>query len=153
MKKRISLVLTLAAAALTAAAFHVAQFAPVRDVPFSLGTEGGKVTAVEVFAPTNGSVALSSIYTADLFTNAVQITRSTNTLYTVVFSNLVDAVIITNANNVGYAKTPYPYTPISSKSVSFGTRPRRIFKKRNRVRRSRKYSSTVFWEWPLMVSW
>lgn len=76
-------------------AFQVDSFAPQSGVPFS-AQNGGKLVAVEVFAPEDGTVALSSVYAADVYTNAVEVNARTETEVTAVFSNTVTHAVTTN---------------------------------------------------------
>ena len=94
--KKLSAILATAAAALCLFAAEVVEFR-------NFGSEfnalrGGKLTRVEVFSTNaTGSVTLKSVWTAPVFTNAVQIETFTATNVTVVSSNRVDATVATNA--------------------------------------------------------
>lgn len=60
-------------------------------------SRGGKLVRVEAFSPVSGgTVAVSSIYSADTYTNAVHVANLTNTTYSVVTSNDYTHVVATN---------------------------------------------------------
>lgn len=94
--KKLSAILATAAAALCLFAAEVVEF---RNASSEFNApRGGKLTRVEVFSTnTTGSVTLKSVWTAPVFTNAVQIETFTATNVTVVSSNRVDATVATNA--------------------------------------------------------
>jgi len=95
MKKTLSIIAAFAAFACVAAS--VVPFSPSNGGVFKL-SQGGKLTRVEAFSPVNGgTVALSSIYSAPVYTNAVKISTFTNVTYTVVESNAYTHVVTTNA--------------------------------------------------------
>lgn len=90
--------------AVFAVAFAVVLFGAdiVSFKPVATGDEfklsrGGKLTRVEAFSPVSGGTfAISSIYSADTYTNAVQVANLTNTTYSVVTSNDYTHVVATN---------------------------------------------------------
>ena len=86
MKKTIFMLAILAG--LAASAFSVIEISrPESGAGFTSGS-GGKLVAVEAFSTNaTGTVNLSSIYTAPVFTNAVAVETVTATNYTVVSSN------------------------------------------------------------------
>ena len=86
MKKTIFMLAILAG--LAASAFSVVEISrPESGAGFTAGS-GGKLVAVEAFSTNaTGTVNLSSIYTAPVFTNAVAVETVTATNYTVVSSN------------------------------------------------------------------
>lgn len=92
MKK---LILSAALAAFAAFGYNVIEVSPSKGVPFKAG--GGKLVGVEVFAPTNGSVSLSRVWTAQVYTNFEQIvTNASGTYTTAIYSNLTTHVVYTN---------------------------------------------------------
>ena len=105
MKKTIFMLAVLAG--LAASAFSVVEISrPESGAGFTSGP-GGKLVAVEAFSTNaTGTVTLSSVYTAPVFTNAVEISTVTATNYTVVSSNrlaltsLNKVVVVTNGVNV-----------------------------------------------------
>ncbi len=104
MKTRISIVSAIVA--LAAAAFNVVQLSPADGKSFTPGLDG-RLAAVEVFAPTNGSVSLKRVWSADVYTNAVEISQTTSTVYTVVYSNAYTHVVSTNS----YTTLSWIYDP------------------------------------------
>ena len=72
MKKALFLCALAALISLVASAFNVVRLAPTPSGAFSPGGSG-KVANVTVFAPTNGTVSLKSVYESALFTNTVKI--------------------------------------------------------------------------------
>ena len=94
MKKTISILAAFAVFAAVAAT--VVPFKPADGVAFKL-SQGGKLTRVESFSPVSGgTIALSSIYSAPVYTNAMEIFTFTNFTYTVVESNAYTHVVATN---------------------------------------------------------
>ena len=82
------LALTFALAAFAVAAFSVIDVVPTPRGQFAYNGPGGKLVAVEVFAPTNGTVDLKSMWSAAVYTNAVSIvTNGTGTLSVGIWSN------------------------------------------------------------------
>ena len=95
MKKMLS-VLVAFAFAFAAVAATVVPFTPTDGGVFKL-SQGGKLTRVEAFSPVSGgTLALSSIYSAPVYTNAIEISTFTNFAYTVVESNAYTHVVTTN---------------------------------------------------------
>lgn len=89
----------LAAVVLACCAFRVVEFRPTPVGPFVLD-EGGRCAAVEVFAPTNGSVSLKRVWTSGVYTNAiVVVTNATGSLTVGVWSNVTTHVVYTNWSN------------------------------------------------------
>lgn len=83
-------------AAFACAAAVVVPFSPTSGGVFKL-SQGGKLTRVEAFSPVSGgTLALSSIYSAPVYTNAIEISTFTNFAYTVVESNAYTHVVTTN---------------------------------------------------------
>lgn len=96
MKKMLS-VLAAFAFAFAAFAATVVPFTPTDGGVFKL-SQGGKLTRVEAFSPVSGgTLALSTIYSAPVYTNAIEISTFTNFAYTVVESNAYTHVVTTNA--------------------------------------------------------
>ena len=95
MKKFLSIL--LATAAITAFAAIVKTYTPESGVSFSPGV-GGKLVQATAYSATQsgGSFALSAVYSAPVYTNAVAISYATNYSYTVAYSNVVTAAIFTN---------------------------------------------------------
>lgn len=93
MKTKLLTLVSLAAFACSAAV--IAPFSPKTGETFTTSV-GGKLTAIEAFAPTNGTIVLKSIYSADVNTNAVSSTTVTNFDWTVVTSNRTSHVVATN---------------------------------------------------------
>ena len=94
-------------AAFACAAAVVVPFSPMSGGTFKL-SQGGKLVRVEAFSPVSGgTVALKSIYSADVYTNALSIATATNYLYTVVESNAYTHVVSTNAfPNLSWVNDP-----------------------------------------------
>ena len=92
---------------LAASAFTVVEVSrPESGAGFTAGS-GGKLVAVEAFSTNaTGTVNLSSVYVAPIYTNAVTVATVTSTNYTVVSSNrlaltsLNKVVVVTNGVNV-----------------------------------------------------
>ena len=105
MKKALLLSAFVALFSLVASAFNVVRLAPTPSGAFSLGG-GGKVANVTVFAPTNGTCSLKSVYESALFTNAVEISSASVTNVAVVSSNRLAAtskqvpIVVTNGVTV-----------------------------------------------------
>ena len=106
MKKMIA----LAAILLACCAFRVAEVPLADSGEFTL-QDGGRLAAVEVFAPTNGSVSLKQIWSAPVYTNAVSVvTNATGTLSVGIWSNLTTHVVYTNwYNSLRGTSYRYPY--------------------------------------------
>lgn len=94
-------------AAFACAAAVVVPFSPTSGGTFKL-SQGGKLVRVEAFSPVSGgTVALSSIYSAPVYTNAVEIYTLTNVSYTVVESNAYTHAVTTNAfPNLSFVDDP-----------------------------------------------
>ena len=118
MKKLMTSAAMLAAAQLLA--FRVATFAPLADGTEFVADEGGKVIAVEAFSPlaASGTVALQSVWRADIFTNALDIAVSTQTVCTIVWSNTVTRAVTTNTYNSAKVKPPLWEVALSSNVVT-----------------------------------
>ena len=83
-------------AAFACAAAVVVPFSPMSGGTFKL-SQGGKLVRVEAFSPVRGgTVALKSVYSADVYTNALSIATATNYIYTVVESNAYTHAVSTN---------------------------------------------------------
>ena len=102
MKSFITFIAAIAAA--VASAYSVAQFPLPEAGELPARNSGGKVVAVQVFAPTNGSVALKSVWSADVYTNATTYAYATNTSWEVAYSNTVLSTVYTNA----YSHADFP---------------------------------------------
>ena len=100
----------LAAILLACCAFRVAEVPLAESGEFTLH-DGGRLAAVEVFAPTNGSVSLKQIWSAPVYTNVVSVvTNGAGTLSVGVWSNLTTHVVYTNwHNSLRGASYRYPY--------------------------------------------
>lgn len=105
MKKILSILAAFAAFSCVAAT--VVPFNPSDGGVFKL-SQGGKLTRVEAFSPVSGgTLALSSIYSAPVYTNAVEISTFTNFAYTVVESNAYTHVVTTNVfSNLSFIDDP-----------------------------------------------
>ena len=108
-KFRIAIVAAFAACAAFAA--QVSQYAmPADGMEFSSAV-GGKIARVQVFSPVaSGTVALKSIWSADVYTNAVKISAATSTVWSVVYSNYVSHTVFTNT---AY-RLPFPSVTFSN---------------------------------------
>ena len=106
------LALTFALAAFAVAAFSVIDVVPTPRGQFAYNGPGGKLVAVEVFAPTNGTVDLKSMWSAAVYTNAVSIvTNGTGTLSVGIWSNKTTHVVYTNwYNSLRGTSYRYPYS-------------------------------------------
>lgn len=100
----------LASIMLACCAFRVADVPLAKSGEFALH-ESGRLAAVEVFAPTNGSVSLKRIWSAPVYTNAVSVvTNGTGALSVGVWSNLTTHVVYTNwFNSLRGTSYRYPY--------------------------------------------
>lgn len=100
----------LAAILLACCAFRVAEVPLAESGEFTLH-DGGRLAAVEVFAPTNGSVSLKQIWSAPVYTNVVSVvTNGAGTLSVGVWSNLTTHVVYTNwHNSLRGTSYRYPY--------------------------------------------
>lgn len=98
----------LALAAFVAAAATVVPFGTADGGGLVKLSQGGKLVRVEAFSPVSGgTIALSSIYSAPVYTNAVAIYVSTNMSYTVVESNAYTHVVATNVfPNLSFVDDP-----------------------------------------------
>ena len=113
---------TLALAVCAAFAFHVTQFAPKDGASYTLGTAGGKLVAVQAFAPNNGGVSLKSVWSSDVYTNVVQLVPSTSTVYTVTYSNAYTHVVSTNRyNTLSWIYDPYIIAQATNTTVTVTT--------------------------------
>lgn len=119
MKKFLSILAMFAAVSVYAAV--VVPFTPSNGGTFKL-REGGKLTRVAAFSPVNnGTVTIKSIYSAPVYTNAVEVTRVTNVAYTVTYSNTYDHVVSTNVfRNLSFVDDPY-ITGISTNATVVAT--------------------------------
>ena len=99
MKKTIFMLAALAG--LAASAFTVVEISsPESGAGFTAGA-GGKLVAVEAFSTNaTGTINLSTIYTAPVFTNAVSVETVTATNYTVVSSNRLALTRMTRYDTV-----------------------------------------------------
>lgn len=92
----------VAAAALACGAFQVVEVSPLKGGEFAAPGNGGKLVGVEVFAPTNGTVALSRVWEGAVFTNAVVVDVNAVTNVDVAYSNRLAAtsytasIVVTN---------------------------------------------------------
>lgn len=103
-------IFALAAILLACCAFRVVEV-PLSDSGEFALHEGGQLVAVEVFAPTNGSVSLKRIWSAPVYTNAVSVvTNAAGTLTTGIWSNRTTHVVYTNwYNSMRGTSYRYPY--------------------------------------------
>ena len=94
-------------AAFACAAAVVVPFSPTSGGTFKL-SQGGKLTRVEAFSPVSGgTIALKSVYSADVYTNALSIATATNWNYSVVESNAYTHVVSTNEfHNLSWIDDP-----------------------------------------------
>ncbi len=118
MKKTIFAI--AATMALPLLAFRVVTLAPLTSGTEFSAPEGGKLTAVEVYSPSaaSGTVALKSVWSADIFTNAVAyLPPVTQTVHTVVWSNEVSAAVTTNVYDSLAVHRPLHLLPLSSNTV------------------------------------
>ena len=99
MKKTIFMMAALAGLAVSA--FTVVEISsPESGAGFTAGA-GGKLVAVEAFSTNaTGTINLSTIYTAPVFTNAVSVETVTATNYTVVSSNRLALTRMTRYDTV-----------------------------------------------------
>jgi len=128
MKKLLSLVAIMAA--LVCAAATVVPLRPQSGAMFKL-SQGGKLTRVEAFSPVSGAtVALSSIYSAPVYTNAVEITTLTNVTYTVVETNYYTHAVTTNSfPNLSFVDDPGILSVSTNAVVSATTNRWPVFEK------------------------
>lgn len=105
MKKKISF---LALAFCNLAVAGVNQYAPTPGAEFA-SADGGALKYVQVFsAESSGTVALARVLSVNSYTNAVAITATTNTEFTVVWTNTVSHAVTTNVyDNVNVHKPIY----------------------------------------------
>lgn len=127
MKKLISLAMAIAAFAAIAA--NVVPFSPQNGQTFKL-SQGGKLTRVEAFSPvSNGTVALSTIYSAPVYTNAVEISTLTNISYTVVETNFYTHAVTTNSfPNLSFIDDPGILSVVTNSVVSATTNTWPVYK-------------------------
>lgn len=94
-------------AAFACAAAVVVPFSPTSGGTFKL-SQGGKLTRVEAFSPVpGGTIALKSVYSADVYTNALSIATATNWNYSVVESNAYTHAVSTNEfHNLSWIDDP-----------------------------------------------
>lgn len=128
MKKLTSFVAFFAAFACVAAT--VVPFKPQSGATFKL-SQGGKLTRVEAFSPVSGgTVALSSIYSAPVYTNAVEISTLTNISYTVVETNYYTHAVTTNSfPNLSFIDDPGILSVSTNSVVSAVTNTWPVFQK------------------------
>ena len=126
-----------AVAALMVAAYNVAQFSPEDGGEFRVGNVGGKLVAVEAFAPTNGTVELKRVWASDVYTNAVAYLVETSTVYTVTYSNAYTHVVSTNAyRDLSWIYNPGIIAQTTNDTVSVTTNMWPVFKERVSVTNS-----------------
>lgn len=103
--------LALAAVVTACCAFRVVELSPTPEGAFAPGG-GGKLVAVEAFAPTNGTVSLKRVWATDLYTNAtVLVTNATGSLTVSVWSNVTTHAVYTNTvNSLRGVSHAYPYS-------------------------------------------
>lgn len=104
MKKLIMCFAAIAAAVALAFTVHDYPLADAGALPPRVGS--GKVAAVQVFAPEDGTAKLSAVWSADVYTNAYTYAYATSHVWTVAYSNTVNAAIYTNT--YGQAGWPMP---------------------------------------------
>ena len=120
----------LALAVCAAFAFNVSQFAPKDGAAYTLGTVGGKLVAVEAFAPDNGGVTLKRVWSSDVYTNAVQLVPSTSTVYTVTYSNVYTHVVSTNRySTLSWIYDPYITAQATNTTVIVATNTWRAYER------------------------
>lgn len=89
-------ILAMFAVALVVGAATVVPFSPKDGAEFRI-SPGGKLTRVEAFSPVSGgTVALKSVYSAPVYTNAMEVLAYTNVSYTVLWTNSFSHVVTTN---------------------------------------------------------
>lgn len=127
MKKIIAFI--VAAAAFACMAAIVVPFSPTDGGVVKLGT-GGKLTRVESFSPVSGgTIALSSIYSAPTYTNAIEITVVTNISYRVVETNYYTHTVFTNDfPNLSFEDDPGILSVATNVAVSAVTNVWPVFK-------------------------
>ena len=128
--KKLSITLAAIALSLIASAATVASFAPQNGGVYTV-KNGGKLVRVESFAPVSGGTfALSSIYSADVYTNAIDIATLTNTTYTVVETNYYTHAVTTNTfPNLSFVDDPGILGVTTNVTVSAVTNTWRAYEK------------------------
>ena len=129
MKKLFTIAAALVAA--IASAYTVAQYDLAEAGELPARTTGGKVVAVQVYAPTNGTVALTSVWSAEVYTNLTTVSASTNYLWTVAYSNTNTRAVYTNTYTSAGWPMPIYSIPLATNdltSVSSVTNVTRVFK-------------------------
>lgn len=107
----------LAAVVVACCAFRVIEL-PTSGT-FAPG-EGGRLVAVEVFAPTNGTVSLKRVWSSAVYTNAIEIvTNATGALTVSVWSNVTSHAVYTNwTDSLRGISHAYPYAPPAYTNLS-----------------------------------
>lgn len=118
------------AASLAAIAAQVASFAPEDGVTYTV-KNGGKLVRVESFAPVSGGTfAISAIYSADVYTNAIDVATLTNTTYTVVETNYYTHAVTTNTfPNLSFVDDPGILGVTTNVTVSAVTNTWKVYEK------------------------
>ena len=118
------------AASLAAIAAQVAPFTPVDGAAFKV-SQGGKLVRVESFSPVSGgTLALKSIWSTDVYTNALDILTATNMSYTVVESNAYTHVVTTNVfPNLSFENDPGIVSVATNAIVTVTTNKWPVFEK------------------------
>ena len=116
--------LALAAVVTACCAFRVVELSPTPEGAFAPGG-GGRLAAVEAFAPTNGTVSLKRVWAADLYTNAtVLVTNATGSLTVSVWSNVTTHAIFTNTiDSLRGISHAYPYSPPTYTNITTTVTP------------------------------
>lgn len=129
MKKLLFLVAAIALSPLAPAA-DVASFAPEDGAMYSV-SRGGKLVRVESFSPVSGGTfALSSVYSADVYTNAIDVATLTNTTYTVVETNYYTHAVTTNTfPNLSFVDDPGILGVTTNVTVSAVTNTWKVYEK------------------------
>ena len=95
--KKLLAILAASAAVLCMSAFEVVEVSSPASGEEFVVSAGGKLVAVQAFSvEASGTVALSSVFEAPVYTNAVLIRSSSFTNYVVVSSNRIDRALATN---------------------------------------------------------
>lgn len=118
------------AASLAALAAQVAPFTPVDGAAFKV-SQGGKLVRVESFSPVSGgTIALKSVWSTDVYTNALDILTATNMSYTVVESNAYTHVVTTNIfPNLSFENDPGIVSIATNATVAVTTNKWPVFEK------------------------
>ena len=115
MKRMIALAAALFAA--TVGAYTVAQYDLAEAGELPMRTTGGKIVAVQVYSPTNGTVTLKSVWSAEVWTNGTAVSYVTNRSWEVAYSNTLTAAVYTNTYTRADFPTPIYSVPLSTNAV------------------------------------